>query len=168
MIRGVRRFVAYLLGKTDEFQDLDLKDVLMAKVILDIHRRRIRKEFEFIPLGHLKPIHTLDRPNAIQSTEARIEALGPHRERLLSAGRVTCDDLAELVPSVSWIKVVEENQGSFLAYEGNGRLAALHGVFGPDADLEVEVEVYHFRNSKKIVRRLNRLRRLNGLLPIDG
>jgi hypothetical protein len=37
-------------------------------------------------------------------------------------------------------------------------------VFGSDADLEVEVELYHFRSSKKIVRRLNRLRRLNGLI----
>ena len=165
MIRGVSKLVAYLLGKTDEIQDLDLKDVLMAKVILDIHRGRLRKEFEFIPLGHLKPIHKLDRPNAIQSTEARIAALEPHRERLVAAGRVTCDDLAEVVPSVSWIKVVRENHRSFLAYEGNGRLASLHGVFGLDADLEVEVEVYHCQNPKKIVRRLNRLRRLNGLLP---
>ena len=165
MIRRLRTVVAYLLGKTDEIQDLDLKDVLMAKAILDIHRTRLRKDFQFIPLGHLKSIHTLDRPNAIQSTEARIEALLPHRGRLRAAGRVTCADLAEVVPSVSWIKVVEEKHRFFLAYEGNGRLAALHGVFGPDADLEIEVEVYHFRNSKKIVRRLNRLRKLNGLLP---
>ena len=164
MIRDLRRSAAYLLGKTDEIQDLDLKDVLMAKVILDIHRKRLRKELIFVSLGHLWPIHKLDRPNAMQSTEARIEALLPYRERLHAAGRVTCNDLAEVVPSVSWIKVVEENHQSFLAFEGNGRLAALQGVFGPDAGLEVEVELYHFRNSKKIVRRLNRLRRLNGLL----
>jgi len=164
VIRNLRRFGAYLVGKSAEVQDLDLKDLLMAKVILDIHRTRTRKELVFLPLGHLKPIHTLDRPNAIRATEARVEALGPHLERLLATGRLTCADLAEVLPSVSWIKTVREDNQSYLAYEGNGRLAALHQVFGSEADLEVEVELYHFRSSKKIVRRLNRLRRLNGLL----
>ena len=164
MIRRLRRLVSYLLGKSDEVQDLDLKDLLMAKVILDIHRTRTSKELVFLPLGHLKPIHKLDRPNAIRATGARVEALKPHRERLLAVGRLTCADLAEVLPSVSWIKTVRENDLSYLTYEGNGRLAALHEMFGSDADLEVEVELYHFRRPKKIVRRLNRLRRLNGLL----
>jgi hypothetical protein len=164
VIRSLRNLGAYLLGKTDEVQDLDLKDLLMAKVILDIHRKRTHKEFVFIPLGDLKPIHTLDRPNAIRATETRVEALGPQREQLLNSGQLTCAGLAEILPSVSWIKTVRENDRSYLAYEGNGRLAALHQVFGSDADLEVEVELYHFRSSKKIVRRLNRLRRLSGLI----
>jgi hypothetical protein len=164
VIRGLRRFGSYLLGKSDEVQDLDLKDMLMAKVILDIHRTRTSKEFVFLPLGHLNPIHKLDRPTAIRATVARVEALEPHQDRLLAAGRLTCADLAEVLPSVSWIKTVRENDESYLTYEGNGRLAALHQVFGPDADLEIEVELYRCRRSKKVVRRLNRLRRLNGLL----
>lgn len=164
MIRDLRKLSGYLLGKKEELQDLDLKDVLMAKVILDIHRTRLRKEFVFLPLGHLSPIHTLDRSNAIRATETRIEALEPHREGLLDSGRMARADLAEILPSVSWIKVVREHDRSYLAYEGNGRLAALHSVFGSDSGLEVEVELYHFRNPKKIVRRLNRLRRLNGLI----
>ena len=164
MIGNLRRLGAYLLGKRDEVQELDFKDLLMAKVILDIHRKRTHKEFVFIPLRDLKPIHTLDRENAVRATKARIDVLKLHRERLLAAGRLTCTDLAGVLPSVSWIKTVRENQHSFLAYEGNGRLGALHGVFGQDSDLEVEVELYHFRPSKQIVRRLNRLRRMNGLL----
>ena len=164
MIRNLRKLGSYLLGKRDEVQELDLKDLLMAKVILDIHRKRTHKEFVLISLRDLKPIHTLDRENAIRATRARVEALGPHRDRLLSAGRLTRDELADVLPSVSWIKTVREHDHSFLAYEGNGRLAALHEVFGLDADLGVEVELYHFRNPKKIVRRLNRLRRLNGLI----
>jgi hypothetical protein len=163
VVSNLRKFGAYLVGKSDEVQDLDVKDLLMAKVILDIHRTRTRKELVFLPLGYLKPIHKLDRPNAVRATAARVEALGPHRERLLSDGRLTCADLAEILPSVSWIKTVRDHDRSYLTYEGNGRLAALHQVFGPEADLEVEVELYHFRWPKKIVRRLNRLRRLNGL-----
>ena len=164
MIHNLRKLADYLIGKSDEVQDLDLKDLLMAKVILDIHRTRVRKDLVFLPLGYLKPIHALDRPNAIRATEARVEALRPHYERFLVAGTLTCADLSEVLPSVSWIKTVCENDQSYLTYEGNGRLAALHEVFGREADLEVEVELYHFRRSKKIVRRLNRLRRLNGLL----
>jgi hypothetical protein len=110
MIRNWRKLTAYLLGKTDELQDLDLKDVLMAKVILDIHRKRLRKEFVFLPLGHLYPTHTLDRPNAIRATEARVEALEPHRESLLDSGKMARADLAEILPSVSWIKVVREHE----------------------------------------------------------
>jgi hypothetical protein len=136
----------------------------MARVILDIHRTRVRKELVFLPLGYLKPIHTLDRPNAMRATEARVEALGPHRERFLADGRLTWADLTEVLPSVSWIKTVRENDRSYLTYEGNGRLAALHQFFGPQTELEVEVELYHFRRPRKIVRRLNRLRRLYGLL----
>jgi hypothetical protein len=34
---------AYLVGKADEIQDLDLRDVLMAAVILDIHRKPLRR-----------------------------------------------------------------------------------------------------------------------------
>ena len=164
MIRSLRSFGAYLVGKTDEVKDLDLKDLLMAKVILDIHRKRVRKEFVFVPLCHLKPIHALDRPNAIRATKARAEILVRQRDRLRAGGRLSCNDLAEILPSVSWIKTVRENDRSYLTYEGNGRLAALSEVFGPHAGLEVEVELYHFRNSRKIVRRLNRLRRLNNLL----
>ena len=34
-VRELRKLIAYMLGKTDEVQDLDLKDVLLTKVVLD-------------------------------------------------------------------------------------------------------------------------------------
>jgi len=67
------------------------------------------------------------------------------------------------MPSVSWIKVVQDRPGGYLAFEGNGRIAAMQVVFTPSDGIEVEVEQYYFRNTRKIVRRLNRVRRLNGL-----
>ena len=39
MIHSIRKLGDYLIGKSDEVQDLDLKDLLMAKVILDIHQQ---------------------------------------------------------------------------------------------------------------------------------
>jgi hypothetical protein len=68
------------------------------------------------------------------------------------------------MPSISWIKVVRENDDSYIAYEGNGRLIAMQNAFAPSEKILIEVEEYHFKNSKKIIRRMNRVRRLNGLL----
>jgi hypothetical protein len=161
------KIARYLSGKRSELEDLDLKDVVMAKAILDIHRKRSRKERVNLPLFALRQIHTLDRENAIQATRQRVEALQRHRRELLRQGTLSCDTLARYLPSVSWIKVVQESADSFLAFEGNGRIAALQTVFTAADGLRVEVERYEFRNPNKIIRRLNRVRRLNGLLPDD-
>lgn len=164
----LRKLGRYLLGKRSEVEDLDLKDIVMAKTILDIHRKRTRKDLVDVPLFALHPIHVLDRENAMEATRQRIEALRPHRDELVRRGRLTCELLARHLPSVSWIKVVEENAESYLAFEGNGRIAALQEVFDPDDGLKVEVELYRFRDPRKIIRRLNRVRRMNGLLPARG
>ena len=160
----VRKLWRYLLGKRSELEDFDLSDVMMAKAILDIHRKRICKDVVRVPLFSLRQIHTLDRDNAIAATRRRIEVLQAHRPELLRDGTLTFETLGGLLPSVSWIKVVEADPGVYLAFEGNGRIEALQAVFSPDDGVSVEVESYRFRNPKKILRRLNRVRRLNGLI----
>jgi hypothetical protein len=164
----IRKLARYLLGKRSELEALDVKDVVMAKAILDIHRTRTHKEVVAVPLFSLRQIHTLDRENAIAATRRRIEALQVHKEELLAAGTLTCDVLARVLPSVSWIKVVREGDGSYLAFEGNGRIEAMQAVFSLEDDLLVEVEEYRFRNPRKVIRRLNRVRKLNGLLLDSG
>jgi hypothetical protein len=163
-----RKLARYLLGKQSEFEHLDVKDIVMAKAILDIHRTRSHKQVISVPLFALRQIHLLDRENAIQATRRRVEALQSHRQELLGQGTLSCDLLANYLPSVSWIKVVKESPDSYLAFEGNGRIAAMQAVFTPEDGLLVEVVEYVFRSPKKILRRLNRVRRLNGLLPDEG
>jgi hypothetical protein len=160
----MRRFLSYLAGKKSEVQELDLKDVVLAKTILDVHRKRTHKEMISVPLFSIRQIHVLDRKNALEATQQRLKTLRDRKEELLAAGKITCDELARFMPSVSWIKVVQDRTGGYLVFEGNGRIAALQEVFTPSNGLEVEVEQYYFRNTRKIVRRLNRVRRLNGLL----
>jgi len=160
----VRKLVRYLLGKRSELEDLEISDIVMAKAILDIHRTKVRKDVIRVPLFALHQIHTLDRENAIAATRRRIEVLQAHRQELLQARALTFDVLGRVLPSVSWIKVVEAAPGVYLAFEGNGRIEALQAVFGPADGVFVEVEAYRFRNPKKVLRRLNRVRRLNGLL----
>ena len=128
-VHELRKLAAYLLAKRTEVQDLDVLEIVLAKVILDIHRKRLRKDLGMVPLFHLKPIHRLDRETAIQATERRVEMLRSERDALLAAREITCKMLAEVLPSVSWIKVVQEGPESYLAFEGNGRLAALQRVF---------------------------------------
>ena len=166
-VHELRKLAAYLLAKRTEVQDLDFKDIVLAKVILDIHRKRLRKDLVMVPLFHLKPIHRLDRETAIQATERRVEMLRSERDALLAAREITCKMLAEVLPSVSWIKVVQEGPESYLAFEGNGRLAALQRVFNAADGMAVEVELYRFRRPRTIIRRLNRVRRHNRLVLED-
>ncbi|MCB0217494.1 MAG: hypothetical protein KDH92_12710 [Chloroflexi bacterium] len=161
----LRRILRYLFGKRSEIADLDLRDALMSKVVLDIHRKRIDKVIVRVPLFALRQIHRLDRENSQLATQQRVEALEAHRHTLLALGGLSLDTLARYLPSVSQIKVVEAAPDTWLAFEGNGRIAALQTVFTPQDGLWVEVEQYRFRNTRKIVRRLDRVRRMNDLLP---
>lgn len=159
----IKKFISYLFGKKSELSDLSAKDALLAKVILDIHRKRTHSEYVFVPLFSLKPIHAIDRENALRTTSKRAEKLQMFKEELLAKHQITREVLAQYLPSISSIKVVQESSKSFIAYEGNGRLVALQKVFEPVDDIMIEVEEYYFRNPKKILRRMNRVQRLNGL-----
>ncbi len=160
----IKKFIDYIFGKRSEVNDLDLKDAVLAKTVLDIHRKRTHKEIVSVPLYALQQVHELNRDNAQEVIAKRAEALSEHRDEILAAGGLTQDTLNQYLPSVSAIKVVRENENTYIAYEGNGRLAAMQRVFEAADGITVEVEQYHFNNPSKIIRRLNRVRRLNGLI----
>ncbi|MDY7031957.1 MAG: hypothetical protein SVY10_08615 [Thermodesulfobacteriota bacterium] len=161
----IKKFAWYLIGKKSEVKDLNHKDVLLAKTILDIHRKRIRSEFIFVPLFSLNPIHPINRESSLKTTAQRTEELIKHKSELIKEKNISREFLAAYMPSISWIKAVKEDDDSYITYEGNGRLAAMHQVFEPEDNMSVEIEVYHFKNNEKIIRRMNRVRRVNGLIP---
>ena len=163
-MESIRNFFDYLFSKRSELSDLELKDAVLAKTVLDIHRKRSHKELVRVSLYSLKTLHELDRENTQEVIAKRAENLTKYRDVILAAGGLTEDTLQAYLPSVSAIKVVQENEGSYIAYEGNGRLAAMQRVFSEADGITVEVEQYHFKNPAKIIRRLNRVRRLNGLI----
>jgi hypothetical protein len=68
LITQIRKFYNYLLGKTSELGDLNVKDVLLAKEILDIHRKRNHTGFHTAAFSSLKPIHAIDRE--VESADA--------------------------------------------------------------------------------------------------
>ncbi len=162
-IARLKALFDYVRGKRSELQQLKMRDVVMAKVILDIHRKKLQSQFVVVPLYAIKPLHRIDRESALAATEQRAEALRPHLQELRAASVVTRQALGTYLPSISWIKVVQDGPAAYISYEGNGRLEALRRVFTPEDQMQVEVELYTFRNTAKLVRRLRRVRRMNGL-----
>lgn len=159
----VLNLLSYLWAKKTELSDMDERDGLLAKVVMDIHRKRSHSNFVFVPLANLYPIHPINRENAIVATRERVVALRSFQDKLRKTRLLNRQTLNEYLPSVSAIKVVKMEVDFYVAFEGNGRLAALQEVFPPADQLELEVELYDFDDSTKIVRRINRLRKMHKL-----
>ena len=164
MLHNIRQFISYLIGKKSELADLETKDALLAKTILDVHRKKTHSDFVIVPLFSLRQVHAIDHENAIRETENRVIALKENKNILLKNKILTRDLLSEYLPSISAIKVVKQSDDCYIAYEGNGRLVAMQEVFSSADGLNIEVEEYYFKNPAKILRRMNRVRRLNGLI----
>lgn len=156
-------FFSYLWRKKIELSDMDERDALLAKVVMDIHRKRSHSRFVLVPLMDLYPIHPINRDNAIKATKERVLALETFQDELRKTRVLNRQNLNDYLPSVSSIKVVMIEADFYVAFEGNGRLAALQEVFSTADQLELEVELYHFDDSAKIVRRINRLRKMHKL-----
>ena len=151
-----------MLGKRGELAALGHKDAYMAKVIMDIHRKRSGKRLIRVALAQLEPIHRIDRESALRTTQQRAESLRAHRDALLTTKLLDSETLQSIIPSVSQIKVVQDGN-RWLAFEGNGRLYAMHEVFNAEDGMQVEVEEYLFDNPRSLQRRLRRVRKLNRL-----
>ncbi len=159
----IRQFFQYLMGKRSEASQLNYKDALMAKVVLDIHRKKQAKQTTMVPLFSLFQLHPLDRPNSLAATQQRANILQEHKQALVQTGHLTAEALDEIMPSVSAIKVVKKSATEWIAFEGNGRIAAMQQVFRPADQITVDVEEYQFRHPAKILRRLERIRSLHNL-----
>lgn len=164
LINEIKKMVKYLLGKVVEIKDMEPKDAMLAKVVIDVHKKKKSSNFVLVPLYSLKQLHAIDRDNALQATEKRVKVLQDNKKKLLKKKDMTREVLNEYLKSVSWIKVVKENDDSYIAYEGNGRLVAMMKVFSPEDNIMVEVEEYIVSNYPKILRRMNRVREMNSLL----
>ena len=162
MLTTIATWWHYLLGKRGELAQMDYKDAYMAKVVMDIHRKRTGKRMTRVPLAQLSPIHRIDRDSALRTMHERADALRTHRDALLAKKLLDSEALQAIIPSVSQIKVVQHGD-RWLAFEGNGRLYAMREVFADQDGMQVEVKEYVFDNPRSIQRRLRRVRRLNRL-----
>lgn len=163
MVSKLKKFLPYLWGKKSEVAAMDEKDALLAKTVVDIHRKRTHTTAELIPLYQLYPIHPINRESALASAAKRAAILEKNKIEFLQKKKLDKELLIQYIPSVSAIKVVQVDTDCYVAYEGNGRLYAMQQVFDGKDGVEIEVELYHFSDAEKIVRRMNRVRKLHGL-----
>ncbi len=161
---SVKKFFSYLWGKRSELSQMDEKDALLAKLVMDIHRKRTHSSVIMVNLFDLHPVHPIDRENAMEATKKRIAMLEQNKKQIQEVKALTGDVLIQHIPSVSAIKCVKTIDGELVTFEGNGRLYALQHVFEQGDGLTVEVEEYFFRNTKKLSRRINRIRKLHGFI----
>jgi len=128
-----------------------------------IYRTRTHKTIELVPLRKIVYLHKLDRENALNALKKRVQVIREHQAQIVKENWITMTVLAEYLPSVSFIKVILDKKGDYLAFEGNGRIAALKEVYNDSDQIMVEVQQYHFKSDRGVLRLLHRLRRLNGL-----
>ncbi|MCP3929667.1 MAG: hypothetical protein GY705_11260 [Bacteroidetes bacterium] len=147
---------------------MDERDVLLAKVVMDIHRNKTHSEFVFVPLFSVHQIHPINRDNSLLETEKRIHVLQAEKTDILKIQKLSKDELAQYLPSVSAIKAVRENTTSYIAYEGNGRLVALQTVFCPEDNIHIEIEEYCFTNPIRIIQRMNKVKQLHDFIAEDS
>jgi hypothetical protein len=128
MKTAIIKIFKYFFNKRSEIYDLDFKDALLAQANARIYRKRKHKSKKMVLLKHLKPIHGLDRENAQQVLDKRKRELEENREHILINNEIRMDVFMKYLPSISFIRVVEANSMNYLAFEGNGRIAALKEV----------------------------------------
>lgn len=164
--------LAWGAQKLPELAELDVSDVLMAKVIADIRATHAQVERRFVDHRHLWPIHPIDRATADAKCNERADAaraagdlLAAHDDRL-SEDLIAAEPALEAFRSVTGFQVVEMAEADrYVTFEGNGRREALLRAF-PDRAIQVEVRCYRFddaEHTRTIQRRLERVRRWKGL-----
>ena len=162
----ITKLFRYLFNKRSEIDRLNFNDVLLTKLVLDIHRKRTGSRFEKVKLHSIEPVHPIDRESARAVVLERVKALNVRRDEILRTRLVDRHLLASFLPSISWIKVVRCGDERFVSFEGNGRIEALQRVFDMSDGIDVEAEVYYFKDMTKILRRINRVRRHYGVTAV--
>lgn len=163
MFKMLKKFWDYLFSKRRELKDLDKKDVFLAKFMIDAGRNKRSSEFLTVPLNNIDKIHIIDRENAVAKLNERISVLKENKEEIKIKKNIDREFLGQYLPSISWIKVIKRKDGTYIAFEGNGRLEAFKKIFEKEDNLNIEVEVYTFRSYKKMLRRAERVRKYNGI-----
>lgn len=123
------------------------------------------KDKTLVPLKDLYLIHPISHVAAIEKLQKRIAAL---KELRPAHGSIilTSAILDQKVSSKNLMRAIQTDDGGYVVFDGNGRLAAIQEVFG-GIDTIVEVEVYRTR-SRLAQYFLKRVRQIRGMLPPES
>lgn len=167
MIEDIKRIWRWLIQKAPELKHLSHKDAALAYAVALIGQKVSVREVRAVPLYNLKPIHPITRPSTKEKMAERIKTIAGQRQEILeqNGGVVTQDFLKTFLPSATWIKAVEDADGTYITFEGNGRVNSLRRVFKPEDKIKIEVEIYRFADPTPILKQVHETRRLYGLEP---
>jgi len=152
--------------KLPELGELDVSDLMMAKVIADIRASKSAVRQIFVDHRKLLAIHPIDRATADEKCNQRAEAaraaagLIEANGMRLSEELIAAHEELAVFKSVTGFQVVQIGEDRYVTFEGNGRREALKRAF-PDRGVLVEVRLYEFDDSQThaaIVRRIQRVR----------
>jgi len=136
----------------------------MARLVLEIMQTSPKPTSQYIPLSAINPIHPTDnRESTVKATRERATILAVNKERFLKTSKITKTAMAELMPSLTHIRVVSAGNGQFFCFEGNGRIAALKTIFTNEDRLHVEVDVFQPKRQKRVLRNIRRLRAMHNM-----
>jgi hypothetical protein len=148
--------------KLPELTELDMSDLIMAKVIADINRLSTGYESIFVSYKSLKPIHAINRGSANAKCDDRADAARKAISVLqangmrLSESLIAAEESLKEFQSVTGFQVVQlsgSDGGGYVTFEGNGRRESLKRAFqdNPNIDLFVEVRLFQFVDEETTV-----------------
>jgi hypothetical protein len=98
--------------------------------------------YKKVLLGDIHALHPIDNwESTKRQVDARVQALLPHRDRVLGAGlKIDHALLEQMLPSGRNIELAfDPKVGTYVTLEGVGRVEALRRAFGPNLEVEVMV-----------------------------
>lgn len=154
----IKRIWKWLVQKAPEVKQLDHRDAQLVVVVVRIQQQATGKQVVPIPLFQIKLIHPIHRGAAVEKTNQRMQAIIDHKDELLQTKLITQDFLKDKLPSVTWIKAVRDDDGKYIVFEGNGRVAALQEVFTPADQMMLEIEIFDFPPDSDILDQVRQVR----------
>jgi hypothetical protein len=164
--RGQVSKLAYAWEKILELPRCGRKRLYLIASGLDIYRTRVARLVRPIAFGQLRPVHIVtDQPGTRAKMHARAQRLREFTRSLPLRHAVTSVDIDRLMPSVTPFRAVEDEDASFILFEGVGRYNAIRDVMGADAALNISVQVFRTKDPARTLRLVHAVQRANGLRP---
>jgi hypothetical protein len=117
---------------------------------------------EFVKLGKIRMIHGISFEEAAEKLARRVARLNERRDEILGEGRLSFALQTELIPSKNPIRVLMDDTGHYVAFDGNGRVEALRRALGDRPDLKIEVQFYRVE-SVRAQRTLRKIMEMRGM-----
>ncbi len=135
MFHKIHTLYSWLLEKTPEIKNLSLLDAEMANLIIQIRKDVTEKEYVYVPLTKIQPLHPINRDTSQEKVAKRMRVIQNNVDS--KEEKLTREEISSLMPSITPIQAIQHD-GIFYTFEGNGRLDALRKTLPGECEIEIE------------------------------